>query len=399
MQYQIFGNKLIGSEDCLYLNVHTPIINTLILLPVMLFIHGGGFVEGSGSAKEFGPEYIIEQDIVMVNINYRLGVLGFLCTDSVNATGDMGLKDQNLAMRWVKDNIKNFGGDPDNITIFGISAGAASVEYQILSQRSRNLFNRAIMQSGSVLNPWARLREGVNYTERFARTLGYKSDGGQSLFQFIDSFDSRTLVENAFKDLKLDDHKEGYYFSFVPVVNELEDYDGFLNEEPIEILRKGTFTKVPMISGLCSLEGLLMKWLLKDYKQSFDQNDFIEFTPNYLKNEELEQRLIQTYLSNDDKEKYVEFLSDLNFNGGVLYSLDQRLKHNTNNEFFYLFNYDGGFNLFKREQNYTNSGAAHGEDTYYIGSSDIVDVDSLSAKDINVKDTMIKMWTDFAKIG
>ena len=139
-------------------NVFTPKVPVarllMQLLPVMVFIHGGGFVFGNGLAKfENGTDYLIEQNVVVVTTNYRLGAFEFLSLDIPEAAGNMGLKDQDL--QWVQENIENFGGNKNDVTIFGISAGAASVEYQILSPLSKGLFHKAIMQSGSVLNPWA----------------------------------------------------------------------------------------------------------------------------------------------------------------------------------------------------------------------------------------------------
>ncbi|CAG7728483.1 unnamed protein product, partial [Allacma fusca] len=118
-----FGTDL-GDEDCLNLNVSVPKVNFKQLLPVMVFIHGGAFQEGTGSI--YKPDYLMDEDVVYVNPNYRLGVLGFLNTGDTVIRGNMGLKDQALALRWIKDNIQAFGGDPNNITIFGQSAGGAS---------------------------------------------------------------------------------------------------------------------------------------------------------------------------------------------------------------------------------------------------------------------------------
>ena len=121
---------------------------------MMIWIHGGGFTQGS--ASEYIPsELITENDVIVVVIQYRLGILGFLTSGDDLSPGNYGLWDQTLAIRWVKDNIRAFGGDPDSLTIFGESAGAASVGYQILSPASRGLFSRAILQSGTPLSGWA----------------------------------------------------------------------------------------------------------------------------------------------------------------------------------------------------------------------------------------------------
>lgn len=127
------------------------------LKPVLVFIHGGGFISGSNETKDLGPEFIMTEDIVMVTVNYRLGLLGFLRLDDeeLGVPGNAGLKDQSMALRWVQSNIEMFGGDPNQVTVGGESAGGASVHYQTLSPMSEGLFQRAIIQSGFAICPWA----------------------------------------------------------------------------------------------------------------------------------------------------------------------------------------------------------------------------------------------------
>lgn len=147
-----------GNEDCLFLNVYTPKLpdgEGNPKLPVLFWIHGGGFQFGNGNAFLYGPDYLIPENIVLVTINYRLGALGFLNTGTHDAPGNAGLKDQVLALKWVRDNIDRFGGDPNEVTIGGQSAGSASVHYLLMSQLTKGLFKRAIAQSGVSLNPWA----------------------------------------------------------------------------------------------------------------------------------------------------------------------------------------------------------------------------------------------------
>ncbi|XP_038061737.1 neuroligin-4, X-linked-like [Patiria miniata] len=139
-------------EDCLLLNMFVP-HDALALsgpLPVMIFIHGGGFIAGQGMAFD-GTVLALHGQVVVVTINYRLGPFGFLSTGDDSAPGNYGLWDQRLAIQWVKDNIASFGGDPDQITIFGESAGASSVTYQMISPlNDRTLFQRVIAESGVV---------------------------------------------------------------------------------------------------------------------------------------------------------------------------------------------------------------------------------------------------------
>lgn len=121
----------------------------------MVYIHGGGYFEGSGNDDLHGPDFLIEEDVILVTLNYRLGVFGFLSLGMAKYSGNMGLKDQQLAMRWVKEHIQNFGGDPEQITLFGQSAGGASAHLHVLMESSAGLFRRAIVMSGAAGNFWA----------------------------------------------------------------------------------------------------------------------------------------------------------------------------------------------------------------------------------------------------
>lgn len=119
----------VGDEDCLFLNVYTQSI--IDKRPVMVWIHGGAFIMGSGDDTMYGPDWFVTEDVVYVTLNYRLGILGFLSTGDRHAPGNYALKDMVMALRWVKNNIANFGGDPDNITIFGESAGSVAVHCKL----------------------------------------------------------------------------------------------------------------------------------------------------------------------------------------------------------------------------------------------------------------------------
>lgn len=138
-------------EDCLFLNVTTP-RHTHDRLPVMVWIHGGGFTNGTGSDHD-ARKLAVEGDVVVVTINYRLGPLGFLALPSLSEenpgiqSGNYGIEDQQAALRWVRHNATAFGGDPGNVTIFGGSSGSGSVCAHLVSPTAAGLFHRAIMQS------------------------------------------------------------------------------------------------------------------------------------------------------------------------------------------------------------------------------------------------------------
>ncbi|XP_036018041.1 neuroligin 4-like isoform X2 [Mus musculus] len=165
------------SEDCLYLNLYVPgdsrdpgvggAAAAAARKPVMVYIHGGSYMEGTANIVD-GSVLASYGDVIVVTVNYRLGVLGFLSTGDQAAKGNYGLLDQIQALRWVEENAGAFGGDPDRVTVFGSGAGASCVSLLTLSHYSEGLFQKAIIQSGTALSSWA-----VNYQPaRYARALG-----------------------------------------------------------------------------------------------------------------------------------------------------------------------------------------------------------------------------------
>ncbi|XP_058454954.1 carboxylic ester hydrolase [Malaya genurostris] len=145
-----------GVEDCLQLNVYVPERPANgDPLPVMVFFHGGGWQCGSGTRSFYGPDFLLDHDVIYVGANFRLGPLGFLSTEQEDCPGNNGLKDQNLVLKWIQENIASFGGNPRLVTVFGESAGGASGTYHMMSPLSRGLFHRVISQSGVNLDSWA----------------------------------------------------------------------------------------------------------------------------------------------------------------------------------------------------------------------------------------------------
>lgn len=138
-----------GEEDCLYLNLYRPIRSDVdharLPLPVIVYIHGGAFFAGSPSPYIVGPQrFMATGRVLMVTIAYRLGALGFLSTGDSEAPGNFGLKDQSMALSWVQQNAVHFGGDPNRVTLMGVSAGAASVHLHMMSPRSKGTHESAI---------------------------------------------------------------------------------------------------------------------------------------------------------------------------------------------------------------------------------------------------------------
>ena len=189
------------SEDCLYLNVWTPAKNADDKLPVMVFIHGGAFAEGTGSDPLYNGTALARKGVVVVTLNYRMGALGFLTHPQLdkesitNSSGNYGLLDQQAALRWVQKNIGAFGGDPSRVTIFGQSAGGSSILVHLVSPQSKGLYQQAIVESGPlwtdgvILDIFSPKTEAERYGEEYAKSLGYTGPDAIAQMRRLSSVD------------------------------------------------------------------------------------------------------------------------------------------------------------------------------------------------------------------
>ncbi|XP_076348081.1 neuroligin-4, X-linked-like isoform X1 [Tachypleus tridentatus] len=160
------------SEDCLYLNIYAPAKAYMepVKLPVMVYIHGESYFWNSGNPYD-GSVLASYGDVVVVTINYRLGILGFFPATEGSARGNYGLMDQVAALHWIQENIDGFGGDPRNVTIFGQGYGAACANILMITPMAKDLFHRVILQSGSVFSPWAIAKDSLFYARQVAKKL------------------------------------------------------------------------------------------------------------------------------------------------------------------------------------------------------------------------------------
>ncbi|KAL6446525.1 hypothetical protein ACFW04_001222 [Cataglyphis niger] len=237
-------------EDCLRVNVYTtklPSASDPVKRPVLVFFHPGAFYIFSGQSSYFGPEYLLDKDIVLVTVNNRLATLGFLSTGDSKAPGNLGLKDQVVALRWVQRNIVAFGGNPDSVTISGYSIGGFSVLLHMVSPMSKGLFHRAIMMSGSMTSePYP--TEQLHLAKKQAELLNCPSDTTDAMLVCLSS----KPVEN-FTDTipKFFEWYGNPILLWTPVVEpEVHGVERFLPEQPVDLIRKGKFHKVPLIAGV-----------------------------------------------------------------------------------------------------------------------------------------------------
>uniref|UniRef100_A0A7N6BGP7 Carboxylesterase type B domain-containing protein n=1 Tax=Anabas testudineus TaxID=64144 RepID=A0A7N6BGP7_ANATE len=252
------------SEDCLYLNVYVPTedgpltkkhdessmnkprdedIRDRRKKPVMLFIHGGSYMEGTGNMFD-ASVLAAYGNVIVVTMNYRLGVLGFLSTGDQSAKGNYGLLDQIQALRWLNENIGHFGGDPERITIFGSGAGASCVNLLILSHHSEGLFHRAIAQSGTAISSWSVNYQPLKYTKILARKVGCTYTETADLVDCLRRKNFRELVDQDIQPAR-------YHIAFGPVV------DGdVVPDDPEILMQQGEFLNYDILIGVNQGEGL-----------------------------------------------------------------------------------------------------------------------------------------------
>ncbi|XP_061733026.1 bile salt-activated lipase-like [Nerophis ophidion] len=184
LQLTLLMDDTRGSEDCLYLNIWVPHVRSVSTnLPVMVWIYGGGFLAGGSMGANFLSNYLYDGqeiadrgNVIVVTLGYRVGALGFLSTGDSSLPGNYGLWDQQAAIAWVHRNIRSFGGNPDNLTLFGESAGGASVNFQTITPHNKGLIKRAISQSGVALCPWAINRNPRRFAEEVAVRVNCPTD-------------------------------------------------------------------------------------------------------------------------------------------------------------------------------------------------------------------------------
>ncbi|CAG7822766.1 unnamed protein product [Allacma fusca] len=275
LQLNFITGLLTGTEDCLYLNVFVPKVNesapirnvrdtsnkdnTYQLLPVMVFIYGGYFMYGA--SHHYGPKYFMDEDVILVTFNYRVGAFGFLNTGDGVVRGNMGLKDQNMVLHWIKQNIMLFGGDPNQVTLFGESAGGSSVHFHMLSPKSAGLFHKAISQSGTAIRTYQIVNNPGDYAKRLGSQLDCPTLDSLIMVKCLKNIDGEKIAK-----IHLDKWSKRKFFQdllssplaqYSPSVETIIDDDTFLHANPYRILKSGNFSRVPWLTGVNSEEGLV----------------------------------------------------------------------------------------------------------------------------------------------
>ncbi|KAH9641218.1 hypothetical protein HF086_004605 [Spodoptera exigua] len=401
-----------GNEDCLFLNVYTPTLTPKTPLPVMFYIHGGYYVKGSGNDDQLGPDFLIDREVVLVTINYRLGVLGFLSLDIPEAPGNVGLKDQVAAMVWVKKNIAHFGGDPDNVTIFGQSAGGSAVTLHLLSPLSKGLFKRAIAMSGAFFKDFQSPFEHKKRALLLAKQLGNCTNDPNEALSYLQQAEAVDLVtakpfllynEQARRELL-------EIMNFRPIIEKQMESGNFLTEDPMELLINGKVNSVELVLGHTEEEGIYRAVTQKDYLLKYYPYD--EFlVPVRIANEKTGSEVLDIgndirrhYLSDcklkeDDKnmKELINFYTDFTYVHHIYRFLEMWIKAGLE-AYFYVFTGYTDRNVYgKYGERYGLKNSTHADDLGYLFSGPAYP--SLGNDSQKILDQTCNLYTNFAKYG
>nr|CAD6495185.1 Glutactin-like [Lepeophtheirus salmonis salmonis] len=363
------------SEDCLHLTISTPVKpppKESKGYPVMFFVHGGGFSSGThlhSEADRLGDA----ADVIVVAINYRVGILGFLCLDSDESAGNQGMLDILLALEWVQKYIEHFGGDKERVTIFGESAGSATIGHLLLSPstREKNLFKYGIGQSGSAISPWAFDREPRRSGYEFAERLGCKTinenEDDDSIVKCLRNFEDWEITKEF--SLFTTERRKHFDLGFggsSPCAQTKGDKKFYgPKDDPMEILYSGDYnTEVPIFFGNNLYEGIYTYNLI--YNTVLKPNNYVENnnrTANYLKYQMIEdlnralgfkngytvEKIIKdNYFGKDNEMKtlksvvpgLIDYLGTQILKASSYYMMSKHASH-TGNAYWYSFEYNG----------------------------------------------------------
>jgi len=434
--YEFLGKQ---SEDCLHLNLFIPGKNVRKEnnYAVMIYIHGGSFISGTGNVYS-GDILSALNDVIVVTINYRLNVFGFLCSGQLG-DGNFGLWDMHMAIQWVHNNIEYFGGDSTRVTLFGNSAGGAAVMYQAMYPLNKGLFHRIIAQSGSIFSLWALQREPSKMYSDFAAKMNCAGDKISDVVMCLQTANITYLFNFTVQIMK-DTNDE----VFIPCVDGV-----FVREDPILLAfdpaqkTKDTvafFTELDLMTGIASEDGAefvpryvaetlffsevyMAQLMQKSFELEFNKtlsktklNALVKYYHPNISSAKEDIIHFQTdldfLLGKSTKKDIINFQTDLDFLFGAILaakchtsSIQQSINGST---FLYIFNQVPSFapNETKQQNGTTHAfelpyifGFTKSLDQNYIEYYESSPFDTVSEEDMAMSETMMILWTNFAKYG
>nr|XP_016933231.1 esterase 6 [Drosophila suzukii] len=411
-------NKLAGEEDCLTVSVYTPKNSSRNSYPVVAHIHGGAFM--FGAASQNGHENVMrEGKFILVKISYRLGPLGFASTGDTDLPGNYGLKDQRLALQWIKQNIASFGGEPENILVVGHSAGGASVHLQMLREDFGQLAKAAISFSGNALDPWVIQQEQGARGRAFelGRIVGCGlAADSETLKKCLKSKPASEIV-TAVRNFLIFSYVP--FAPFGPVVEPSDAPEAFLIQDPREVIKSGKFGQVPWaVTYVTEDGGYNAALLLEDWNKSgktvleelndrwFDWAPYLLFYRDSKKTvqemDDYSRKIRQEYVGDQrfTTENYWELqqlFTDILFKNSTQDSLDLHRKYGKSPAYAFVYDNpaDRGIAQVLTKRRDIHFGTVHGDD-YFLIFENVVRDPELRLDESTISKNFINMLADFA---
>ncbi|XP_053614926.1 juvenile hormone esterase-like isoform X2 [Plodia interpunctella] len=411
-----------GSEDCLYLNIFTPDLNQN-KRAVIVFIYNENFAISYNNTKDYAPDFFIEENVVIATIAHRLSLFGFLSLEDDSVPGNSGLKDIVEGLQWIKNNVDQFGGDPNKITLMGVQGGAAAVDLLIHSE-ARELFRSAILHSGSALSTTC-LQEGARERAfELGEILKFSTSSPTNLLKYLRGVAPVDLLNRNIHASPKDYFKENQrgVSAFGPIVE--KHYGGLIIKYPEE--SSENIISIPIMIGFNSREGLesSLQYLIEPRYLTFVDKDFplmmpirlkFRFNPDHEDFYDAIDEIKKKYFHSskiriNNVAEFVSYIGDV----AIAYNVDYAARMYSNKSsaavFYYHFDYYSNLNENKNNIMKISTvedgtwGAASGDELCYLFKCpDMVDTYlknyKSSTKEYKIQNKIVRMWANFAKYG
>ncbi|XP_073818496.1 juvenile hormone esterase-like [Musca autumnalis] len=406
---QVTVNRTWLSEDCLRLNVYTKDTNKSGgLKPVIVYLHPGGFYAVSAISAYAGPQNFMDRDIVLVTVNYRLASLGFMATGTADAPGNMGLKDQVVALRWIQQHIEQFGGDPNSVTVWGYSAGSLSIGLHLMSPMTKGLFHRAIMQSASPLGQYRYANHQLHLAEKQAKLLKCPV---QPVNDMVKCLKTKPMLDFVDSLQAMFEYEWNPVLNWLPVVEKDFGQERFIVEDPYKTMIDGNIHKVPLIIGITEYEFYYLGYstLRNDTQRERFNQDFAKYNPIYFlyerdtpRSRNISQEMRSFYFDNK-KLEYPQSLmrfGELYSDGLICFEYHRFLQMVSKYVpvYTYLFTYKGRYSHFRNPDTNETLGAMHHDELLYLFNAPLFTPQLRKTDPENdTIERLTRMWYEFAK--
>ncbi|XP_069672243.1 juvenile hormone esterase-like [Periplaneta americana] len=414
LQFSLMPGITSGEEDCLYLNVYTPYLKPPNgkLLSVIVWFYAGAYIAGDVHIGMFGPHYLVDKDVIMVFLNFRAGVFGYLSTGDDESPGNYGLKDQVAALHWIQDNIVAFGGNASSVTLLGLSSGGGSIHYHMMSPLSAGLFHRAISLEGTAIDSVSRIRDPLKQAEKQACLVDCPIDSTKKLVECLREANAHDLAVSTYNLFKWFLFPSAGYGPVIEKKTE-RNPEPLVTEDPITLLRKGRFNRVPFMLGGTENGGIIISTvmtklniLLKQFNENFkvllpklltlDNSVFEEQLNDIVQIVKEKYMGAAETISMENKTILSDMLTDRTFGHSVHKTFQLHVMAGHTELYRYKFAYKGVVAMSMR-LGLENYGICHADEILYIFKIPVPI--PKNHVDFEVKDTMTSLIVNFARHG